>query len=58
MFSAPGMSARVIRLNNESLEAIRNVPTPQNASEVRSFRSSPVSSAFYSRLFHLSLSSV
>ena len=44
MFSAPeitffgfDISARGIRPNNQSVEAIRNSPTPTNASEVRSF---------------------
>ena len=44
MFSVPeitffgfDISARGIRPNNQSVEAIRNAPTPTNASEVRSF---------------------
>ena len=44
MFSVPeitffgfDISARGMRPNNQSVEAIRNAPTPTNASEVRSF---------------------
>ena len=46
------ISARGIRPNSQSVEAIRDASTPTNASEARSSGSCQFLSAIYSRFFH------